>query len=157
MPIEVVGPLPSVHNFTRIARRQRETHMPDPDNPADIDLDTYLEKSELGRSSVLYDSGPFDTNRLIVIKAEDFNLLRYSGTWIMDDDISKERKYIASRVESLRTGSKLLIMYETQAAKLTEICRLYPSAPRSTEDCRELVARQISIMVNRKKRQAETD
>ncbi|GAV01021.1 hypothetical protein RvY_11797-2 [Ramazzottius varieornatus] len=85
IPIKVAGHLPSAHSLTRKARWQRQVHMPAPEKPEDIDLNTYLEKSEVGWDSVLFDSERADPQRIIILKGEVFQDLRLAKTWIMDD------------------------------------------------------------------------
>ena len=84
LPLVVSGHLPSANNLARMVRRQRKIQMPVPTQREDIDLESYLEKSELGKDCVLFDSGNLDPNRIIVFKAEDFKYLHEATTWIMD-------------------------------------------------------------------------
>ncbi|GAU92460.1 hypothetical protein RvY_04538 [Ramazzottius varieornatus] len=80
IPIEVASHLPSAYNLTRMACRQRQVQMPAPEKPEDIDLNIYLENSELGWDSVSFDSGRADSQRIIYLKGEDFQYLRLAKT-----------------------------------------------------------------------------
>ena len=84
MSKEVASHLPTAYNMARVVRWQRKVQLPTPTRREDIDLEAYLAKSELGKESVLYDSGRMDSKRIIILKAEDFRYLRDADTWIMD-------------------------------------------------------------------------
>ena len=84
----------------------------------------------------------------------------HPGIYKFLDELTKERKFIASRVEQLRTGGSLPPKdktYRKYAAKLTEICQSYSTSPRRIEDYLRYVARHISIMVDQKRKQQDAE
>ena len=79
----------------------------------------------------------------------------HPGIYKFLDELAKERKFIASRVEHLRVGGSLPPKdktYQKLAATLYQICQSYTTSSRSTEDYLRYVAHHITIMVSEKKK-----
>ena len=84
----------------------------------------------------------------------------HPGIYKFLDELSKERKFIASRVEHLCVGGSLPPKdktYQKLASNMYQICQSYATSSRSTEDYLRYVAHHITIMISEKKKKPEAD
>ena len=84
----------------------------------------------------------------------------HPGIYKFLDELVKERKFIAVRVEQLRVGGRLPPKdrnYDKFATKMTEICKSYETSSRDIEDYLQYVGHHITIMVDNKKKHEKAD